>query len=331
MAQHIKDACIPLKSIAPYSISPVPPWTLSSAVFVFELHHLGPKGKVTPDIYISKLNELLCIFTGHNRIFTDGSKDGETVGAAAVCCRMIHSVRLPDNTSIFSAEAHAILLALDIVQQTTTNTKFVILSDSMSCLQSIQNMNLQNPLILNICNKIHRLSTSGNSICFIWIPSHIGIPGNTLADSEAKASLRLPVSNLPVPHTDFVGLIKSHSDKRWQQSWDTEVYNKLHSIQPIIHPQPIYKLPRRDERLLHRLRIGHTYLTHNFLLKREQPPQCTHCQVPLTVQHILLDCTHFNTERVQHFNSTSLHDLFTNVTPRHIIDFIKAIGLYRRI
>ena len=91
----------------------------------------------------------------------------------------------------------------------------------------------------------------------------------------------------------------------------------------------MYNLPRRDERLIHRLRIGHTHLTHSFVLKREQPPQCTHCQVPLTVQHILIDCTHFNSQRVQYFNSTSLLDLFTNVNLQNIIDFIKIIGLYR--
>ena len=135
---------------------------------------------------------------------------------------------------------------------------------------------------------------------FIWIPSHIGITGNSLADSEAKAALQLPVTNLPVPYSDFKGLIKSYVDKRWQQSWDTEANNKLHGIQPLIHTQPICSLPRRDERLIHRLRIGHTHLTHSFRLKKEQPPQCTHCQVPLTVQHILIDCTYFDTNCV-HF------------------------------
>lgn len=330
MSQHIKDACIPLKSIAPYSISSVPPWILRPALFVYELHYLGTKDNVPPDIYISKLNELLSVFTGHHRIFTDGSKDGEAAGAAAVCNGSQMSVRLPDHSSIFSAEAHAILLALNTIQQLAYK-KFVILSDCLSCLQSIQYKNLHNPIILDICNKIHKLIASGNSICFIWIPSHIGISGNSLADCEAKAALQLPASSLPVPYTDFVGLIKSYVNRRWQQSWDTEANNKLHGIQPLIQTLPIHSLPRRDERLIHRLRLGHTYLTHSFILKREQPPQCTHCQVALTVQHILIDCTHFTSQRAKHFNSASLHDLFKNVSPQKVIDFIKDIGLYRQI
>lgn len=330
MSQHIIDACVPLENIAPYTLSSTPPWTLRPALFVYELHYLGTKDNVPPNMYLSKLNELLSVFDGHHRIFTDGSKDGETVGAAAVCNGSKRSVRLPDHSSIFSAEAHAVLLALGIIQR-SSHTKFIVLSDSLSCLQSIQNMNLHNPLILDICNRIHRLIVSGSSICFIWIPSHIGISGNSLADSEAKAALQLPVSKLPVPHTDFVALIKSYVDKLWQQSWDTEANNKLHSIQPLIHSLPVYKLPRRDERLIHRLRVGHTYLTHSFVLKKEQPPQCTHCQAPITVQHILIDCTLFMSQRVQYFNSTSLQDLFTNVNPQNIIDFIKTIGLYQKM
>jgi kelch-like protein 2/3 len=297
---------------------------------VYELHYLGTKDIVPPDIYLSKLKELLSVFTGHDRIFTDGSKDGEAVGAAAVCNGSKRSVRLPDHSSIFSAEAHAILLALNTIQQ-SSHTKFIILSDSLSSLQSIQNKNLHNPIILDICNKIHKLIVSGNSICFIWIPSHIGISGNSLADSEAKAALQLPVSRLPVPYTDFVGLIKSYVNKRWQQLWDTEANNKLHGIQPLIQTLPIHNLPRRDERLIHRLRLGHTFLTHSFILKREQPPQCTHCQVPLTVQHILIDCSHFISLRAKHLNSRSLHDLFANTSPQKVVDFIKDIGLYKKL
>ena len=330
MSQHIKDACIPLESISNYTVSPFPPWTLRPGLFVYELLYLGTKGNVPPNIYLSKLNELLSVFVGHHRIFTDGSKDGEAVGAAAVCNGNKRSIRLPNHSSIFSAEAHAILLALNIIQQ-SPHTKFVVLSDSLSCLQSIHNKNLHNPLILDICYKIHKLTTKGSSICFIWIPSHIGISGNSLADTEAKAALQLPLSNLRVPHTDFVGLIKSYVVKRWQLSWDTEANNKLHGIQPLIHTMPVYNLPRRDERLIHRLRVGHTHLTHSFVLKKEQPPQCTHCQVHLTVQHILIDCTQYSTQRAKFLNCTSLHDLFEKVSPQIIIDFIKDIGLYRKM
>ena len=40
-------------------------------------------------------------------------------------------------------------------------------------------------------------------------------------------------------------------------------------------------------------RIGHTHLTHSYILKKDIPPQCERCQYILTVRHILVECNHF--------------------------------------
>ena len=45
-----------------------------------------------------------------------------------------------------------------------------------------------------------------------------------------------------------------------------------------------YRLPRRDEIIIHRLRIGHTFLTRGYLLTRDCPPQCSACLTQLTVE-----------------------------------------------
>ncbi|KAG1652276.1 hypothetical protein GQR58_026441 [Nymphon striatum] len=44
------------------------------------------------------------------------------------------------------------------------------------------------------------------------------------------------------------------------------------------------------ESILCRLRVGHTYLTHSFLLRNEAQPVCGRCQQTLTVRHVLVDC-----------------------------------------
>ena len=50
--------------------------------------------------------------------------------------------------------------------------------------------------------------------------------------------------------------------------WDTAVDNKLHSIKPILSEwRPAYRMDRKEEVVLTRLRIGHSYATHSFLLK----------------------------------------------------------------
>ena len=87
----------------------------------------------------------------------------------------------------------------------------------------------------------------------------------------------------------------------------------------------------RDECIIHRLCIGHTHFTHAFLLKKEDPPECIACQLPLTVEHILLSCVDFMLIRHKYFTCTTLANLFTNVPSRTIVDFIKEIGLYHKV
>lgn len=201
----------------------------------------------------------------------------------------------------------------------------------MSCLQSIENRKLNHPLILDIVVRIHRLISAGNRIALVWIPSHVGIAGNSAADAAAKAALTLPESDSPIPYSDLYPGVNSYINRCWQQSWDTEVNNKLHSIEPHLNQSKPYHLPRRDELLIHRLRIGHTHLTHAFLLKRENPPECIPCQLPLTVEHILLHCIDFNFVRQKYYSATTLIELFNTVQPETIIHFIKEIGLYGKL
>ena len=52
-------------------------------------------------------------------------------------------------------------------------------------------------------------------------------------------------------------------------------------------------MPRKWETVLCRLRIGHTRLTHGFLMTGSNHPDCNDCLVPLTVRHILCECPTF--------------------------------------
>ena len=46
----------------------------------------------------------------------------------------------------------------------------------------------------------------------------------------------------------------------------------------------------REEIVITRARIGHTYFTHSYLLKGDDMPWCIPRHCPDTVKHILLDC-----------------------------------------
>ncbi len=328
--QKLMDTGINFDCIAQSSISPIPPWLLKPPEFVFTLHDIGTKSETPLDVFKSKLNEIFSCFEGYSRIYTDGSKAGAAVGAAAISGPRLLVKRLTDNSSIFSAESHGILLALSMVGM-STNHDFIVLTDSLSCLQSIKNQQLSHPIILEITVLIHQLIISGKHIVFVWVPSHTDLAGNVSADAGAKAALNLPESHTPVPYSDYYLLINNHIFTYWQQLWNSESSNKLYNIQPKVKGTKTYHLSRRDESIIHRLRIGHTHLTHAFLLKREDPPECIACQTPLTVKHILLDCIDFMLIRNKYYTCATLADLFSKVPSRTIIDFIKEIGFYHKI
>ena len=82
-------------------------------------------------------------------------------------------------------------------------------------------------------------------------------------------------------------------------------------------------LSRQDE-VINRL-IGHTRCTHCYLLSGADQPECSTCQCPLTVKHILVECrpTDFNDIRNRYFVSSSMEEWFRTVDVRNVRDFIK--------
>ena len=72
-----------------------------------------------------------------------------------------------------------------------------------------------------------------------------------------------------------------------------------------------------------RLHIGHSFITHSFLLKGEEPPVCIRCDKRLTIEHILLTCSDFIEIRESHFTAKS-----QVISPEKIFNFLKEINIF---
>ena len=78
-------------------------------------------------------------YKNYQQIYTDGSKEDSKVGCAVISHNHSnmqshnHSnmQRIPDDSSIFTAEAKAIDLALDFITTCDANNKLIIFSDSL--------------------------------------------------------------------------------------------------------------------------------------------------------------------------------------------------------
>ena len=325
----LQDINIDHSTIASFSLPLVPTWLCHFPVVNFAMQ-IGNKSTISPEVLKQHFFGLLETYRDFVPIYTDGSKEGDQVAAAMVQRQTSVKSRLPAHSSIFSAEAKAILLALNFIEDHDSN-RFVIFSDSLSCLQAIHSSKWTSPLIREILEKCHFLSLHDKEVHFCWVPSHVGIPGNERADAAAKAALQLAISELRIPHTDYKRSVNLHFANIWQNHWHDIAFNKLQPIKPILGETKLKGVfKRRDELVLHRARIGHTYLTHGYLLRAEEQPQCETCQCSLSVEHILLNCAMFAHSRRKYYSVSSLNELFHAISPCKILGFLREIQLYQK-
>ena len=113
---------------------------------------------------------------------------------------------------------------------------------------------------------------------------------------------------------------RPNQDDRRQDIWDCCEGNKLHSIYPTVGIVKHSKnISRYDSILLNTLQIGHSRLTHSYLLSGDDSPTCQSCGIPLTVKHILVECANFRDIREKYFTVFSLADLFSRVDNHTVI------------
>ena len=322
---------IDLEDVANHKISEVPLWTCKSPTYNYYLA-TDKKAITDPMIFKNKFLEIKEKYYTHEEIYTDGSKDGKKVASAAILDGELYQFRLPNNSSVFSAEIKAIDLALNHIEQ-DAYWRYIVYTDSLSAMKALEGEKTGNPLVVNLLEKLSRLCERAD-IAFCWLPSHIGISGNEEADKAAKDALSLEVLSFKVPYNDFKPLINDFLRKVWQQSWSDPAnqHNKLFTIKPSLGEWlPGLRTNRREEIIIARLRIGHSYITHSYLLKGEKEPQCIPCNAPLTVKHVLVDCVDLAPTRKRFFDVDSLTTLFDTVKFESIFDFLKEIHLYKKI
>ena len=77
--------------------------------------------------------------------------------------------------------------------------------------------------------------------------------------------------------------------------WQSELPgNKLHEIFPVLKQCVVCpQTNKKEETVIARLHMGHSFITHSFLLKGEEPPMCIGCDELLTIKRILLTCSDF--------------------------------------
>ncbi|KAJ4447110.1 hypothetical protein ANN_09110 [Periplaneta americana] len=239
---------------------------------------------------------------------------------------------LPSLYSVFTCELYAIKKALEYILVTETDKSYLLHTDSQSSLQALQDIFSTNALIQEIHQLLTDLMKQGRKITLIWIPSHQGIPGNETVDAAAKEATRLPLHFFTsIPHTDAIKYITRKLHNHWQTSWTESSSSKLHEIvQHCRMKYPLQNFKRQDQVLITRLRVGHTRITHSYLLDRTPPPTCTNCHIRISVRHLISECPLYHLHRDQFHIPKDLSTVLNKPSfSSNLIKFLKAINIYK--
>ena len=295
---------LPPFAVIPFSRQSIPIWRLPEDIICPRFTCIT-KSNIAPQalkqLYDAHVDEN---HRGDLAVYTDGSKDNELVGSAAIFPNRTISRKLPSACSIFTAEIVAIIEALDHVDSLQFNN-ITIYSDSLSVLQALKTFDSNHPLILKVLQWLTRLHARHKRVRLCWTPSHISVPGNCRADTEARSVAQSNIQPQPIdiPHSDYFPTIRKKLHTLWETKWQNiPQTNKLRVLKESIKPwTSSYNSTRRTEVTLCRLRIGHTRLTHRFLMENAHPPYCQDCLVPLTVCHLLAECPNWQDARYRYF------------------------------
>lgn len=305
----------------------IPPWTIKRPLIDLGLHNIVNKSMVTEDI-IEPARNFIAGFTGIH-IYTDGSKCPITQKCA--CSFVIpdedvtNNFRLSNNISIMSAELMAIKLTLEFINNSDIND-CTIFVDSMSSLQAIQGPlhGIENYIILDILKLV---TISNCNIKLVWVPSHVGIHGNDMADEGAKSALSHIKDNITVHlnKTETKNFLNSRMQICWQQSWDTaktgrNMYNTVPKVTTSV--KTIKFLGNRLITAYTRLRLGTAGLNHTlYKMKVHENGLCDVCKTPETVEHYLFHCSKFYLQRQK-----LLRDIDIDINNINISDLFAASG-----
>ncbi|OBZ69759.1 hypothetical protein A0H81_10502 [Grifola frondosa] len=297
------------------------------------------------------------------RVYSDGSDIDGGVGAAAVLFKpgrpgySVLRFHLGPSTdhSVYEAEIAGLILGSELLKEEQRVEEASIAADNKS---SIQATKLRRPASghylmdylhkrLRMLSKKHREA----KITLRWVPGHVDVEGNEIADQEAKRAARgdsSPDDDLPALLRDglsrsvtkmrqtFLADLQEKAKKTWTSSNRAKKFSRLDKQLPSKrYEKLIGKLPRRQANLLFQLRTEHVPLQkHLHRIRRADTPICPSClAAPETVHHFLLTCPAHAHHRWDHLDRSlgragrSLNYLLnTSSALKPLFSYINATG-----
>ncbi|XP_039303555.1 uncharacterized protein LOC120357423 [Solenopsis invicta] len=208
--------------------------------------------------------------------------------------------KLPAETSIFSAEAWALLEVIGIIEELHWINS-VIFTDSLSVLQAISQYNhkADNHIIYRLKHKLFLLDKLNFNLTLCWVPAHKGIPGNENADQAAKIASRQGfIPPFRIPYADYFAEINCNTTSKFRTYLEeaAQVNGTQHAslYQHTLHKRPWFHrkpLNREEIVIINRLRSNHYNLKYSLFRKNmSDSPNCPCGEGRQDANHIIFYC-----------------------------------------
>lgn len=234
-----------------------------------------------------------------NVIATDASKSLEWTGIAGCSSSGHFRYRIHNISSIFTAEALAIGIAIDELVRCDVPT--IILSDSLSVLTALQNVSLRSPsIVIWLHNKITNILRRIPTLQICWVPGHRGISLNERADELAKS---VGDREIMLEWVCFEDLIRYNKRRLWihnESIFNTSKYMHSNGSIPSIYQVHQWSANRREDVLITRL-VCKMLITPAMLYRfgLVGSGRCDRCNVLDSLDHIMFECGKYKWHRTQ--------------------------------
>ena len=232
--------------------------------------------------------------------YTDGSvkNDGRSC-AGVVTDDNILMYRLTDNCSSMQSELTAIVLALEDADEREA-AQIIIHTDSLAAIQALQQHDPKDNRTI-ITRVQYHIQKAVPKVIINWVPSHVGLQGNEMADEAADHATKLREIDIELKPSSaqLRSLVSAKArssayvDQRDQMI--NSPSNQWHVVATLQKVQTWPKrIPRRAQVAIHRLRLGYPANWEEKSMNKgpNMARMCKHCSKKTAVAliHYLLEC-----------------------------------------
>ncbi|XP_026479951.1 uncharacterized protein LOC113386381 [Ctenocephalides felis] len=239
---------------------------------------------------------------GAKFIYTDGAKIGNLAGCAAFepTSNTVKYIKLPESTSIFTAELIGIKNAIKIIEDNHIEN-CVILTDSRSAIEALGKIDSKtNNIILEILEAIEKLENRKYKINIVWMKAHAGIKNNEAVDKFAKQACQFGEEGHKIPASDLRQKLKQIALHQWQLNYTKSLEKKGHkygSINPKVSTKSWFQKIKQNRKYITnicRIRLGHgRFGQHLNKINIINSPACTCGYEEESLNHIFFECPRY--------------------------------------